>query len=189
MYNTYSTELCHHGILGQRWGVRRFQNPDGSVTAAGAKRYQTGDGKKTKYTNGMSYGKMKKAIEQDKEKMARDYWKSKEAIKIEDEIDKANKRMEHLADKYHLDPDDGGGHDGSSKTRKASKEYANLLEKTMYLDLDLRDGQDRYVKNKLTEKYGKEHLDNFYKSKGRRGKAVASAIILGIGGTLVYKNL
>lgn len=40
--NPYSAELCHHGILGQRWGIRRFQNPDGSVTAAGAKRYQTG---------------------------------------------------------------------------------------------------------------------------------------------------
>lgn len=38
--NPYSTELAHHGILGQRWGIRRFQNKDGSVTAAGAKRYQ-----------------------------------------------------------------------------------------------------------------------------------------------------
>ena len=28
-------ELYHHGILGQRWGVRRYQNPDGSYTEAG----------------------------------------------------------------------------------------------------------------------------------------------------------
>ena len=33
------TYLVHHGILGQRWGVRRFQNPDGSLTKAGRKRY------------------------------------------------------------------------------------------------------------------------------------------------------
>lgn len=33
-----STELCHHGIKGQRWGVRRFQNPDGTRTAAGKAR-------------------------------------------------------------------------------------------------------------------------------------------------------
>ena len=31
--------LVHHGILGMKWGVRRFQNEDGSLTAAGKKRY------------------------------------------------------------------------------------------------------------------------------------------------------
>lgn len=32
-------ELQHHGIIGQRWGVRRYQNPDGSWTAKGRERY------------------------------------------------------------------------------------------------------------------------------------------------------
>jgi hypothetical protein len=32
-------ELYHHGILGQKWGVRRYQNSDGSLTAQGKKRY------------------------------------------------------------------------------------------------------------------------------------------------------
>lgn len=35
----YNNELYHHGILGQKWGVRHFQNKDGSLTAAGLKRY------------------------------------------------------------------------------------------------------------------------------------------------------
>ena len=31
-------ELRHHGILGQKWGVRRYQNADGSLTAKGRER-------------------------------------------------------------------------------------------------------------------------------------------------------
>lgn len=35
---TSDGELYHAGIKGMRWGVRRFQNPDGTLTAAGKKR-------------------------------------------------------------------------------------------------------------------------------------------------------
>lgn len=43
--------LEHHGILGMKWGVRRYQNPDGSLTAAGKHRYfKTEDGKYKKRT-------------------------------------------------------------------------------------------------------------------------------------------
>lgn len=36
--------LYHHGIKGQKWGVRRFQNPDGTWTNAGKERYGDSDG-------------------------------------------------------------------------------------------------------------------------------------------------
>lgn len=39
LYHGYSTELYHHGIKGQKWGVRRYQNPDGTLTAAGKIHY------------------------------------------------------------------------------------------------------------------------------------------------------
>ena len=35
----YSDELYHHGIKGQKWGVRRYQNEDGTLTAEGRRRY------------------------------------------------------------------------------------------------------------------------------------------------------
>lgn len=43
-----TNELRHHGILGMKWGRRRYQNKDGSLTAAGKKRYSDsgGDDKK-----------------------------------------------------------------------------------------------------------------------------------------------
>ena len=36
----YFNYLAHHGIKGQKWGVRRFQNEDGSLTSDGQKRYR-----------------------------------------------------------------------------------------------------------------------------------------------------
>ena len=37
-----SNELYHHGIKGQKWGIRNYQNPDGSLTPEGRLRYGYG---------------------------------------------------------------------------------------------------------------------------------------------------
>lgn len=41
-------ELCHHGIKGQKWGIRRFQKKDGSLTPDGKERYDDDTTKKVK---------------------------------------------------------------------------------------------------------------------------------------------
>ena len=37
----YNNELYHHGVVGMKWGVRRYQNKDGSLTNAGKRHYGT----------------------------------------------------------------------------------------------------------------------------------------------------
>ena len=55
----YTLELYHHGIKGQRWGVRRFQNKDGSLTPAGKKRYDDPDKPKKQTRYDKLYSKYK----------------------------------------------------------------------------------------------------------------------------------
>ena len=50
MYENY---LVHHGIKGMRWGIRRFQNKDGTLTEAGKRRIQaSSDKNKPRIVNG-----------------------------------------------------------------------------------------------------------------------------------------
>lgn len=51
-----SNELSHHGIKGQKWGRRRYQNKDGSLTPAGKQRYGSEENFESRYDEDVKAG-------------------------------------------------------------------------------------------------------------------------------------
>lgn len=57
--------IAHHGIHGQKWGVRRYQNPDGTLTAAGQKRYLKADVKWAKKKGDKITSQAKRSVQRE----------------------------------------------------------------------------------------------------------------------------
>lgn len=57
--NDYKDYLAHHGILGMKWGVRRFRSKDGSLTGAGRRRYRSVDDLKYEKTKAQQKSRSK----------------------------------------------------------------------------------------------------------------------------------
>lgn len=99
--------LEHHGILGQKWGVRRYQNSDGTLTSAGKKRYtevatsESEDGK-TKYHLVVKSKDMNKIKNMSEDEMIRA--ERKEASKNRRSLSDADlkKRIERLQMEHKL---------------------------------------------------------------------------------------
>lgn len=134
---TYENELQHHGILGMKWGVRRYQNKDGSLTPAGKKRYDD-----TPFTasNGVKVGAPKTTYQKALRKMPTGRGMEKMAT--------AGYRM--TIDKRHNDTAQNRL-DSAKGEMRIKKEYAALREYNAH-QKDYRKGTgDKYL-NRAIEK-------------------------------------
>lgn len=101
------TYLAHHGILGMKWGVRRYQNEDGTLTEAGKARYIK-----------LETGKLKQATR-----------KSKAFDKYSDEVSKHGAKAAAMRSKAaKLKYDASYGLIGSSKHRVKNLKKADKLD-------------------------------------------------------------
>lgn len=137
--------LEHHGILGQKWGVRRFQNKDGSYTSLGARRY----------------AKAAEAAQRDADDL-RKHGYTKEADAVQKVADKnrakANKKQEELNKRLNSG-------EFTSKDVRISRKEAKKLNKDAKSRLSgdvnqntigiyQKNGDTLFVDRKIAEKYG-----------------------------------
>jgi hypothetical protein len=106
------SELYHHGIKGQKWGVRRYRNSDGSLTLAGQIRYDSMSGKRLHKT-------LKKEIRNKRSEL---YGKSNRWMTT----DEIGERSKGLRDKYNKDR---LAYLSSEQYKKWDKEYEALDHK------------------------------------------------------------
>lgn len=100
MYNPYSDSyLAHYGIKGMKWGVRRYQNKDGSYTAAGKRR---------RYNNSSDYEETRSLRKKNYRELSNE------------ELKKLNKRMNLEAEYQRLNPQ------GIFRGQKAAKTIIGL---------------------------------------------------------------
>lgn len=103
--------ICHHGIKGQKWGIRRFQNPDGTLTPAGKRRYLSEVRNEIKDTVRSVKDRNKELKEEYKTRRRNTPVEKNKALKAElrekreKAIDNAEKRIEKLVStSQHLTP-------------------------------------------------------------------------------------
>lgn len=152
----YNNELYHHGVKGQRWGVRRYQNEDGSLTEEGKRRYGTVGAEKR-----ITYDQYHKDWRQSFDAKEKVHKNTKQIIKL-------NKENDDLLNKYDFDADDGGG-GSTSADRKAGAKYWKNVEKINELDKQRTAEVKNYVNNLMLEKYGSERIRKFHTVENTRG--------------------
>ena len=132
-----SSYLEHHGIKNQKWGVRRFQNPDGSLTAAGRIRYGVTGAAKAAFKVGKKLGSATASAARASVKKAKDdaYAKKKEKASQTREGVLKNKKMftneelKKLEERFKIEDDmRNAGLRHGQEVAKTVSQYANTTK-------------------------------------------------------------
>lgn len=89
-------ELYHHGILGMKWGVKRYQNKDGTLTAAGKRRQQIIDSSREE---GLRVAKEQGLAKKKGESVATTLVLAERKARENGEVDKSFLNNEHISQK------------------------------------------------------------------------------------------
>lgn len=150
MRQVYPNELYHFGIKGQKWGVRRFQNPDGSLTAAGKERYGS-----------LSTKEAKKAIKKDiKRTMKESFETGKNATIYRYASDYAEQRASKYEKKLHNALENDPDMIKASTDKKILKsQAANLSKEAIQERYDAFLKESNKQMDQLIKEYGESNVN------------------------------
>lgn len=172
----YSSELYHHGILGQKWGVRRYQNDDGSLTAAGKSHYGLKE-KINAYRENRSRKKAERAKQDQAAEDKRTFEEETKNLESYKRYKKYDEKSKKYGDEYNEFYEDNGGRHNDTLY---SKYYSNREKADKAYEQYEREAQS-YVEKAMKEKYGDYDYEAAIRSSDRRYLAKGVAIVAGLG--------